>query len=425
MKNKSRIIEKLNNVKSPLIALVFLLIISILCSPMDHNSIIYFIVNSKVIILLILCWLAYTILHTNENEVIKSLFNPCSPIITLIVGWILTLLATSVGDNKDVHWFVKMLLDNKEILIIILGCWLILAIMYTTNEQKIYSKENDIKLLNKTIKEKESQLNQSSGIILNKYGEFYQFNRRTRFHEVLESFVNNNGIVDCSQIYKYSAKYDKDNINIKLSYEEGYAYEGIEINNILQMYYSINRDYYDRFNEILFLWKKYIINGKEYTSTERLCLETDLLQRIENLLTEIITELSSIDEKSKVKNIDFDTYRLATLLIRMLSNNECVTEFENILEKEEIETFLCSGKRTGILGSILLEDTFIFKHVGNSSKHGRVYFTFNIEIYEENYVVLYTVTPREMDETEKWNVIFEELKNDFINRLKRTGCNIG
>ncbi|CDA09824.1 hypothetical protein [Intestinibacter bartlettii] len=191
------------------------------------------------------------------------------------------------------------------------------------------------------------------------------------------------------------------------------------------MYYSINRDYYDRFNEILFLWKKYIINGKEYTSTERLCLETDLLQRIENLLTEIITELSSIDEKSKVKNIDFDTYRLATLLIRMLSNNECVTEFENILEKEEIETFLCSGKRTGILGSILLEDTFIFKHVGNSSKHGRVYFTFNIEIYEENYVVLYTVTPREMDETEKWNVIFEELKNDFINRLKRTGCNIG
>lgn len=425
MKNTSRIIEKLNSVKSPLIVLVILIIISILCSPMDHNSIIYFIVNNKIIISLILCWLAYTIFQTNGNDVIKSLFNPCSPIITLIVGWILTLLATSVGDNSDIHWFIKMLIKNKEILIIILGCWLVLAIMYTNNEQKIYNKEEYIKLLNKTIKEKESQLNQSSGIILNKYGEFYQFNRKTRFHEVLKSFVNSNEIVDCSQIYKYSAKYDKDNINIKLSYEEGYAYEGIEINNILQMYYSIKRDYYDRFKEILYLWKKYIVNRKEYADTERACLETDLLGKIENLLTEIIRKLSDIDEQSKVKNIDFDTYRLATLLIRMLSDNESVTEFENILEKREIESFLCSGKRTGILGSILLEDTFIFKHVGESSKHGRVYFTFNIEIYEENYVVLYTITPREMDETERWNVIFEELKNDFINRLKITGCNIG
>lgn len=422
--NKKNFISILNKPSYPLVIIVILFILKLIFSPIDERSLFYNIIENKISLIILGIWLINAILHTGSEKVAKVLFNPCSPIITLIVGWLLTLLVTSVEEGSDISLFIQILIKNKSLLLIILACWLVTAIMYTNNEQVIEERDKKIIELEQTIKEKENQLNQSSGIILNKYGEFAKFNRKNRFYEVLESFTNNNDIVDSSQIYKYSSRFDNSNFNIRLTYEEGYAYEGVEINNILQSYYSINRKDYKDFKEILYLWKKYIIDIDKYTEKEKECLEKNLLDDIENLLTRVMKKLSKIKRIKNIKNSDFDMYTFATLLIRMLRNNEMITEIECILDKKHIESFLKSGKRTGLLGSILLEDTYIFKHVGNSSKHGRVYFTFHLEISGENYIVLFAIVPSKLDESEEWYVIFEELKKDFIERLKRTGCNI-
>lgn len=362
------------------------------------------------------------------KKVIKVLFNPCSPIITLIVGWLLTLLATSISDDSNLNWFVQALVKNQACILTILGFWLFSAFFYTHQEEEIQEQYNQIRLLKKEVEHKQNQLDQSNGVILNKYGEFARFNKNNRFREVLEAFVNNNEGVDSAQIYRYSSKYSKESIKIRVSYQEGYAHEGVDINNILQTYYSIKNDEYKQFKEILDMWKRYLTNYNIFCKTERECLEDNLLGKINQLLNQYHGELNVIDSIEMVNDSHFDKYRIMLLLIRMLSNNNNITQIENILQNSEIEEYLNNGKRTGILGSILLEDAYIFKHRGKNSKNGRIYICFYVEIYRENYIVLFACPPSELDvlyedEEWKWNLKYESLKNDLIQRLKDTSVN--
>lgn len=414
----------------PLSILVGIWILNLIFSPVSNNSIFKWLIDSKVLLILLGFWLIYSILHTTSDKVVKVLFNPCSPIITLIIGWLLTLLVTSKESNDATEGMTKMLIDffleKKSFILILLACWLIITIMYTNNEQELMIKDDKIKELEKSILEKDNQLNQSSGIILNKYGEFARFNRKNRFNEVLESFVNNNDLVDSAQIYKYSSKFNnKDYLNIRLSYEEGYAYDGIEINNILQGYYKIGRKEYTKFKEIVKFWKRILVCGDEYIDKEKKSLEENLLNDIEELLTQIVEKLQKIESKDRIEEADYTMYAVASLLIRLLWwNNDEISAFENIVSNSEIDSYLKNGKRTGVLGSILLEDSYIFKHEGKSLKKDRFYFTFHLEVYGQNYIVLFAIAEDEITETDKWNIIFENLKEDFIKRLKMTGCNI-
>lgn len=362
------------------------------------------------------------------RKVFKVLLNPCSPIMTLIVGWLLTLLATSIPEKSDLNLFVQALIKNKNYILIILACWLFSTIIYTHQEEELEEKSKEIILLNKEVEHKQSQLDQSNGVILSRYGEFARFNRNNRFREVLESFVNNNEGVDSAQIYKYSSKYLKRYIQIKVSYQEGYAYEGVDINNILQTYYNIKKSDYKQFKEILDMWKRYLINYNIFCKTERECLEENLLKKINDLLIKYHKELNSLNTIKQVKDIHFDKYRIVLLLVRMLSDNNDITKVENILANQEVEEHLNNAKRTGILGSILLEDTYIFKHRRMNSKNGRIYICFYVEIYKENYIVLFACPPSELDllnedEEWKWNLRYESLKNDLIQRLKDTSIN--
>lgn len=354
-----------------------------------------------------------------------NFLSPYSPVITLLIGLFLTLLAT----GNDLPWYIDIFVKNKRVLLVIIIAWLIIAIMHTIYESDLNNKKEKIIKLKESIKEKNNQLNQSGGIILNKYGEFAAFNKLNRFEEVLKGFVDNNIGVECAQMYRYSSKISNEIMKIKLSYQQGYAYEDVDINVILQTYFSMDIKVYKRMSSIISLWGIFN-NDNDLSEVELECLEERLFKEIESLLTELIKELRSLDSKQVIKDYHFSYYRIVVLLINLIADEiGNGREVKNILKTDDderkniaqqIEEFLIGAKRTGILGGVLLEDTYVFRHTRKNSKSGRVYITFPVSIYKENYVVLIAISSNFLDQIKNWDKLFGNLKEDFIVRMDNT-----
>ena len=86
--------------------------------------------------------------------------------------------------------------------------------------------------------------------------------------------------------------------------------------------------------------------------------------------------------------------------ITVLINNAGEPSFKLPTEyiKEDIDKCLRRGKRTGVLGAILLEDIFVFSHKGESKKNGRMYVSFYYEDREVPYVTIFSLTPKNLSE---------------------------
>lgn len=342
----------------------------------------------------------------------SNLLSPYSPVITLLIGLFLTLLAT----GSELPWYIKIFVDNKTILLLIIIFWLIIAIMHTIYESDLNNTKEEIIKLKESIKEKNNQLNQSSGIILNKYGEFARFNKINRFDEILKSFVENNIGVDAVQIYKYSSKINGKTMKIRLNYEQGFAYEDVDINGLLQAYYTIDVECFDKINNIVDLWSN-LINDDNINALEYEALEGKLLKDSEDLLTYLVEELNAIYSVSYIQEYHYTYYRILILLINIIAEEKT---FSGVLKNEIIEQHLIQGKRTGILGAVLLKDNYIFKHIGNSSKNGRMYMSFPIKLYNEKYVVLISISSSLLNDVRQWNRLLINFKNDFILRVNDT-----
>lgn len=349
----------------------------------------------------------------NVLEGIRSnLLSPYSPVITLLIGLFLTLLAT----GSDLPWYIDIFVNNKTILLLIIIFWLIIAIMHTIYESDLNKKKEEIIKLEESIKEKRNQLNQSSGIILNKYGEFARFNKINRFDEILKSFVENNIGVDAAQLYKYSSKINDKTMKIRINYEQGFAYEDVDINGLLQAYYTIDVECFDKINNIVDLWNN-LIKNDNISSFEYEALEEKLFKNAEDLLTYLVVELKAISSINDIQEYHYTYYRILILLINIIAKEKT---FSGVLDNEDIEQYLIQGKRTGILGAVLLKDNYIFKHVGKSSKNGRMYMSFPIRLYDEKYVVLISISSSLLNDTREWNRLLIKFKDDFILRVDNT-----
>ena len=340
-----------------------------------------------------------------------NLWNPNSPIVILILGFMFTLLAT--GENLP--WYIEALLDKKGIILLVVACWLISTVVHSRYEEAVNIQKREIIKLNETIREKQNQLNQSNGIILNKYGEFAKFNKMNRFDEILESFVENNIGIDAVQIYKYSSKINNKTMKIRIDYQQGFASEDVDINSLLQTYYTIDVECFEKINSIVSLWSDLVANDRN--SFEEEYLEKILLEKSEDLLTYLVETLNGINSVENIKENDYTYYRALILLISLVGEEQV---FSGILDSEEIEACLMQDKRTGILGGVLLRDNYIFKHIGKGSKNGRLYMTFPIKVYEENYVVLISISSSLWDEGRGWNKLLTNFKRDFILRVDNT-----
>lgn len=350
---------------------------------------------------------------------IISLLNPISPIITLVIGWLLTILVTEPKDTFPD--FINYMIKNPIAIMMFILFWLIFSVIYTEQKNTITKLNETINIRNETIKEKETQLNHTAGIVLNRSGDFARFNMLLRFNDALMGFVQNNILVESSQIYKYSIKRIDKDVIIRVSYESGYVYDNIDINNLAQTYYELDYKDYNQLRDIVNIWKALSTNSVKSIREKDALIET-LVNGIETLFKKYHSELQELTGISDINNKHFTKYRILTLLIRLARRYSTTTiDNKNILgeSKKEIEYYLLNGKRTGILSSILLEDTFMFKYTRNShKKDGRAYVCFPANITNQNYIVVFSIQTFDLDEYIDLEQEIDSLKSDFVNRLK-------
>lgn len=357
------------------------------------------------------------------KKIIKSsiitLLNPISPVITLVIGWLLTILVTEPKPNFP--QFINYMIKNPVAIMFFILFWLVFSIIYTEQRNNIIKLDETIRIKDEVIKEKETQLNHTAGIILNRSGDFARFNKLLRFDDALRGFVQNNILVESSQIYTYSIKRIQRDVIIKVSYESGYVYDNIDINNLAQTYYELDYVDYNQLKDIVNMWKELSTNSITSIREKDALIET-VLKGIEYLFKKYYSELHELVDISSINNKHFTKYRILTLLIRLARRYSTTTiDNKNILgeDKKEIEYYLLNGKRTGILSSILLEDTFMFKYTRNShKKDGRAYVCFPANISNQNYIIVFSIQTFDLDEYIDLEQEIDSLKSDFVNRLK-------
>mgnify|MGYP004521180657 CR=1 FL=1 len=354
------------------------------------------------------------------KNTIVTLLNPISPTITLFIGWLLSLLVTKADPNFPA--LVNYMINNPIANMIFLGLWLIFSVVYTEQNNRIQKLKDEAIENNEKIKEKDNQLNHTAGIILNRSGDFARFSKLLRFNDVLQGFVRNNILVESAQIYSYSIKRVKDNVKIKVEFDSGYVSENVDINNLAQTYYEIDYSEYAKLKDIIRIWKELSINKITNISEKDVLIKT-VVNGIMDLFKKYYSELSSITDIGLINNKHFTQYRILTLLIRLARRYSTTTiDNKNILGEtnREIEYYLLNGKRTGILSSILLEDTFMFKYTRNSHrKNGRAYVCFPANISNENYIIVFSVQTNELNEYIDLEQEIDYLKSDFVKRLNK------
>ena len=335
-----------------------------------------------------------------KNIILRALsyimLNPVSPVITLIVGWLLSI--TVIAPDPQLPYPINYLASHKGEIVGVLIAWLALASMYQYYNEKTHDMKNQISNLNSTISIMENQIQQSAGIIMNKYGEFYQFKKQSIFNDLLQQFVSNTTNIDSAQIYSYSTCQSGQYVQIKISSAASYAGEGVDINQILQTYYPIEHQIYDQFIEIVHLWKKREAGLNDQVSPfEYEQLQNQLLCKIQDLFAQIHQELEQATRESILLNPTlFNHYRIMTLLYQISNPSDTMNITPQFLQdNHDLEEFLATGKRTGVLGAVLLQQTFIFRHAGASAKHGRIYICFPLAYNDEDFCVLCTLPPSE------------------------------
>lgn len=354
------------------------------------------------------------------KKLIVILLNPISPIMTLVVGWLLSIVVTD-ADEKFPE-FINVLIEYPYIIVVFTVFWLIFSVIYTEKDNEIESYKKELELKEEVIRQKDSQLTHTAGVIVHRAGNFAQFNKLLRFNDALQGFVDNNPLVESAQIYNYSIKRIQDRIYIKVCYETGYTYEDIDINNIAQTYYVIDYKDYNTIRDIINTWKKLARNDVR-NNREKDALIGCCVKEITEIFKKYRLDLLAINNLSEVEQMHFTKYRILTLLLR-LTRRSTTTTFDknNILgdAKADIEKYLLNGKRTGILNSILLEDVFMFKYTRNSfEKNGRAYVSFHINITNQNYVVVFSLQSDDLDSYTNLEHEITNLKEDFVKRISK------
>lgn len=352
-----------------------------------------------------------------KNSIV-TLLNPISPIITLGIGWLLTILVTETKPHFPK--FINYMISNPIAIMAFILFWLIFSVIYTEQQNTIRNLNEIISRKNEVIKEKEIQLNHTAGIILNRSGDFARFNMLLRFNDALKGFVQNNILVESAQIYTYSIKRINTDVIIKVAYESGFVYDNIDINNLAQTYYELDYADFIQLKDIINIWKELSTNNISSIREKDALIET-VVKGIETLFKKYHSELHELQDVSNINNKHFTKYRILTLLIRLARRYSTTTiDNKNILgeDKREIEYYLLNGKRTGILSSILLEDTFMFKYTRNShKKDGRAYVCFPANITNQNYIIVFSIQTFDLNEYIDLEQEIDSLKSDFVNRL--------
>jgi len=231
--------------------------------------------------------------------------------------------------------------------------------------------------------------------------------------DMLKSSLSNFEYLESLQAYQYNIKNDDSYKYVKINFVHGVADERIEISSILQTYCYFPYSIYKRMKTVSNYYRKYMY---ETNPDAKYGYRIDFMSYGAELCDTIYNILNSISSPSDIKTCHCELYRVLATVLPALKGES----IESFLNNGEVEEALCSWKKTGILGSIILNDLYIFKSDYDDLKKDRIYFTFPLRNIK-NMVILATVNSNCLQSAEEQDI--KSYCSEVIEKINGPGLN--
>lgn len=308
---------------------------------------------------------------TQVKDFFAKMLNPYSPIIVLVVGGL-------------VSSFVNVVEISLGLILYGLSLWFVIACGYQIHtsiadrlQDEIKKAKKEIDKYKNIVEEKDSQIKRNVGLIEARYGEFSEYLKKEKYRVLSEKIVKKFSYIDSVQIYEYTIGAKNGDVEIKIKYDMGAEYEGININIIKQKYYIIDKIIYLEFLCVQKLYNDLISSGLHKTDK----MKEVFIEKVFNLLEKLSDDYTAVN------------YRIFILLVEMLKEIDKSNYYGELIENNKDDSF-----RSGILGSILSNrDYMYYYNKDKSEKFGRTYFSFNDIIEGENKIVTLVINNHTID----------------------------
>lgn len=272
-------------------------------------------------------------------------------------------------DTRNVVAPIAFLIKNRVYSVTIIVFWAIIAFIKNNADEK----QIKITALEEEIKKKERQIEQSSGLLEARYGEFADMISINNIEKIFKNTVTRFPLVESCHLYSYEFHRIDNCVDIKVNFLQGYEQERVCINVIKQNYYRIEKSI---FQQLVYL-----------KDNLQLINEQSLVNKVLDLYN--MVEASHSHESIK--------YTLKEILFYMLCEKSGYNDkgIERTTGKKELDSF-----RTGIIGSVLLGKGYVYRYKRDKEdKIGRVYFSTPI-ILNSEYTLTIAIDGRDLSREE-------------------------
>ena len=187
--------------------------------------------------------------------------------------------------------------------------------------------------------------------------------------KTLNKAVVENEYIESMHAFQYCPMNGQSEKFIKLNHLCGTANERIEINVVFQTYFYFTYSLYKKIITVSGNYDKYI---NETEPGKKVEFKKIFLESGNDLCSRLLDKLNSINDESEITEFHCDMYRVLAKLLPTISDEA----IEGLLNNRQIENALIKRKKNGILGSIVLNDLYIFYNNNSTVKRNRIYFTF-------------------------------------------------
>ena len=194
--------------------------------------------------------------------------------------------------------------------------------------------------------------------------------------KAVESVLSQFEYVESIQIYEYKFMPIHKCEQIKIDFKTGIAKENIDINSVLQLYYNIPYSIFKKISVFKKFQTKY--RSEKHTEDRELANSAG-----KDLCSDIIESLNKLNSARDIGIFHYEMYRILSVIMPAIEEKSC----NSFLSNEEIERQLAGGKRTGLIGPIILNDVYVFKNQNSNKKKDRLYMAFPLQ-KDDNTIVL-------------------------------------
>lgn len=328
-----------------------------------------------------------------------SFIERASKFIPIVLTFLLTNGFAIWASNASKDFYDKNLKKIMEFNVPLFAFLYIVSGIYAYYSYRIDEKD-------KEILDYRAQLDSETKEVWKRFKDLSRYRLKEEIKMIMEVFVNSNPDVYAIQLYEYHVKNLSRNTLIKVKSTDGYVFDSIDIdlNNIMQINYSIPKSIHNEFNKAIDKLTKDCVNES-----------MNFIQKYTNSI--------AIKDINKLNEEDCLVFSMV-----MLMHKEIVYYYKNYnnvqeyIEKQigrisDEKTYkLLHLKRTGIFEGLLHKDFYIFMHNGNNNKQGRIYFTKPLILKGTNHCFLMSLN-RDIIKEEDWDKKVKEVGQSFVELL--------